>query len=264
MGVSTRPGPSPVHLLDYWATVFARTWRGAVVSSFLTPLLYVVAMGVVLGGFVEGDPATLEGADSYLAFIAPGLIAAQAMTIVFGELTYPVMGMIKWHRTYLGMIATPLRIRDVVHGQLGYVLFRVATVSAVFVLVMAPFGVYETVWGAVLAFVVQLLVGAAFAGPLLAFSATLKDESWFALVFRLGMIPMFLFSGAFFPVENLSTPLEWLAKVTPLWHAVGLTRMFTLDTLDASMVLLHVAYLAALALAGWQLAIRNLGRRLIT
>lgn len=264
MSTSTQGAPSPLHLFDYWATVTRRTWKGGVVSSFLTPLLYVVAMGVVLGGFVEGDPATLEGADSYLAFVAPGLIAAQAMTIVFGELTYPVMGMIKWHRTYLGMIATPLRIRDVVNGQLGYVLFRVATVSAVFVLVMAPFGVYETVWGALLAFVVQLLVGAAFAGPLLAFSATLKDESWFALVFRLGMIPMFLFSGAFFPVDNLAAPLEWLAKVTPLWHGVGLTRMLTLDTLDIWMALLHVAYLGALAAIGWRFAIRNLDRRLIT
>ena len=77
------------------------------ISSFVTPLLYVLAMGVLLGGFIEGDPAKLDGATSYLAFVAPGMVAAQAMTTVFGEVTYPVMGMVKWHKTYFGMIATP-------------------------------------------------------------------------------------------------------------------------------------------------------------
>ena len=96
-------------LVDYWSTVYRRTWKGSVISSFVTPLLYVLAMGVLLGGFIKGDPDQLEGATSYLAFVAPGMLAAQAMTTVFGEVTYPVMGMIKWHRTYYGMIATPLR-----------------------------------------------------------------------------------------------------------------------------------------------------------
>ena len=79
-------------------------------SSFLVPLLYILAMGVLLGGFIEGDPAKLDGATTYLAFVAPGMLAAQTMTTVFGEVTYPVMGMIKWHKTYYSMIATPLTV----------------------------------------------------------------------------------------------------------------------------------------------------------
>ena len=109
-------------LFDYWAIAYRRTWKGSVVSSFVTPLFYVLAMGVLLGGFIEGDPAKLEGATSYLAFVAPGMIAAQAMTTAFGETTYPVMGMVKWHKVYFGMVASPLRISEVILAHLGFVL----------------------------------------------------------------------------------------------------------------------------------------------
>lgn len=262
------PGPAPhllagaARLLDYWAIAYRRTWKGSVISSFVTPLLYVVAMGVLLGGFVSADPARLEGAASYLAFVVPGLLAAQAMTTVLGEVTYPVMGMVKWHKTYYAMTATSLGIPEVVLAHLGFVLFRVAASSAVFLLVMAPFGVFASWWGALLAFPVQLLVGLAFATPVYAFSAGLRNESAFALVFRLGMIPLFLFSGAFFPVANLGAAMEVLAKVTPLWHGVDLTRMLTLGQVDWSLAVVHVAYLVALGVLGWLWALRRLTRRM--
>lgn len=250
-------------LFDYWAIAYKRTWKGSAISSFVTPLLYVVAMGVLLGGFIKGDPARLEGATSYLAFVAPGMVAAQAMTTVFGEVTYPVMGMIKWHKSYYGMIATPLGVPEVILAHLGFVAFRVATTCAVFFAVMAPFGVFSSVPGVIAAFFVQLLIGMAFATPIYAFTAGLKDESAFSLVFRLGMIPLFLFSGAFFPIANLSPFLEAVAKVTPLWHGVDLTRMLTLGQVDGSMVLVHLVYLTVLALAGWFAAVHRLQKRMI-
>jgi lipooligosaccharide transport system permease protein len=263
------PPPSNVvagasRLFDYWAIVYRRTWKGSVVSSFVTPLFYVLAMGVLLGGFIEGDPAKLEGATSYLAFVAPGMIAAQAMTTAFGETTYPVMGMIKWHKTYFGMVATPLGISDVILSHLGFVVFRIATTCAVFIAVMAPFGVFSSVPGVIGAYFVQLLIGLAFATPIYAFSAGLKDESAFALVYRLGMLPLFLFSGAFFPVSNLDPWMEALARATPLWHGVDLTRMLTLGDVDWSMAAVHVGYLVVLALAGWFWAVRRLTKRMVS
>ena len=263
--VPLRTGPfdGAGRLVDYWATVYLRTWKGSVISSFVVPLLYILAMGVLLGGFIDGDPAELEGATSYLAFVAPGMLAAQSMTTVFGEVTYPVMAMIKWRRIYYSMIATPLTIGDIVFAQLGFVMFRVGTVSAVFLAVMAPFGVFSSWSGVVVAFFVQLLVGLAFATPIFALTAALKDETGFALVFRLGMIPQFLFSGAFFPVTNLSPVMEWLARVTPLWHGVDLTRMLVLGHVDVSMALVHVVYLGVLAAAFWWLTVRLLTKRLV-
>jgi lipooligosaccharide transport system permease protein len=259
---STLDGAS--RLFDYWAIVYRRTWKGSAISSFVTPLFYVLAMGVLLGGFIKGDPDQLDGATSYLAFVAPGLVAAQAMTTAFGEMTYPVMGMLKWQRTYFGMTATPLRVRDVILAQLAFLTFRVATTCAVFLAVMAPFGVFASVPGVLGAFLAQLLIGLAFAAPLFGFSAGLKDESPFALVFRLGMIPLFLFSGAFFPISNLDPWLETLARITPLWHGVDLTRMLTLGEVDWSLAAIHVAYLLVCVVAGWLWAVRRLSRRMVT
>jgi lipooligosaccharide transport system permease protein len=249
---------------DYWSTLYKRTWRGTVITSFVTPLLYVLAMGVLLGGYIEAGPEQLEGATSYLAFVAPGLVAAQTMQMVVGEVTFPIMAMVKWQRIAFGMIATPLGPVDVINAHLGYIVFRIATVSAIFLTVMAPFGVYESFEGVVGAFLVQILIGLAFATPIYGLSAGLKDEMPFALVFRLGVIPMFLFSGAFFPIENLSPWMEQLARLTPLWHGVDLTRMFTLDRLDAGLALVHVAYLLAVILLGYWWAVRRLTKRLVS
>jgi lipooligosaccharide transport system permease protein len=233
-----------------------------VVSSFLTPLLYVVAMGVLLGGFIEGDPDRLEGATSYLAFVVPGLVASHAMTIAVSESTYPVMGSIKWHKTFFAQLATPLAVRDLVNAYVAFVMFRVATACAVFMLVVAPFGVFATWWGPILAWLAQVLVGFAFTTLVFSYSARLKSEEGFGLLFRLGVIPLTLFSGAFFPISNLGPVLEWLARLTPLWHGVSLSRMFCVDRVDWALAALHVTVLVTLTVVGWFLAVRNLDRRL--
>ena len=251
-------------LADYWLIVYRRTWKGSVVGSFANPLFYVLAMGVLLGGYVSGGPAQLEGAPSYLAFVAPGLLAAQAMQVAFGEVTYPVMSMVKWQKAYFGMVASPLSVREVILAHLGFVLCRVLFSCGVFVVVMAPFGVFATAWGAVLAFAVQALVGLAFAAPVYAFSAGLRNESAFALLYRLGLIPLFLFSGSFFPITNLDGWMQVLARATPLWHGVDLTRMLTLDRVDPVTAAIHVGYLVALTALGWVWAVRRLTRRLVS
>src|SRR5262245_18115939 len=127
---------------DYWASVYRRTWKGTLVTSFLMPLLYLAEMGVGLGSFVDAS-ATSDaalGGVTYLQYIAPGLLAATAMQIGVFESTYPVMRGIKWHRTFFGMVATPLRPADVMLGQLGFIAFRIGTTSAVFLVVIAVFG----------------------------------------------------------------------------------------------------------------------------
>ena len=259
----TNPFAGAARLTDYWVTVYRRTWKGSAVSSFVAPLFYVVAMGVLLGGFIDADPDQLEGATSYLAFIAPGLLASQAMTTVFGETTYPVMSMVKWQKTYFSMTASPLSVGEVILAQLGFVVVRAATTCGVFLLVMAPFGVFDSWVGALAALPVQLLLALAFATPVLALSAGLQDESPFALIYRLGLIPLFLFSGAFFPVANLDGWMQVLAKATPLWHGVDLTRMLTLDRFDAPTAAVHVVYLVVLAALGWVWAVHRLTKRMV-
>jgi len=259
--------PSRVELVlrqaDYWRTVYRRTWKGSVITSFVQPLFYVAAMGLLLGDYVDAGNAGLEGAPSYLAFIAPGLLASQAMQIASGEVMWPVMGAIKWNRTYFGMISTPLRISDVVAAHLTFVLFRVATSCAVFALVLAPFDVYRSVPGALVAYLTSVLVGMAFAAPIYAFAAGVKTEQWFALIMRLVVMPLFLFSGAFFPITNLTPWMEGLARITPLWHGVDLARMATLDNIDWGVATLHIAYLAIMCAGGCWWAVRRLTARMV-
>jgi lipooligosaccharide transport system permease protein len=269
VGIPTGAAVSPSRLtlvlrqVDYCGAVYRRTWKGSAVSSFVTPLLYVGAMGILLGGFIDAGGTHLGGAPTYLAFIAPGLLAAHGMQTAAGETMWPVFGMIKWNKTYLGMIATPLRIPDIVAAHLLYVLFRVGTTSAVFMVVLAFFDVYASWTGAVAAFFVQLLVGLAFGSVLFGYTAGLSTEAGFAVIYRLGIVPLFLFSGAFFPITNLAVPLQWLARVTPLWHGVDLTRMLTLGQVDAGLALVHMVYLVAMAAVGCWWSVRRLTRRLI-
>ena len=259
-GLSAREGVA--RQLDYWLTVYKRTWRGGVANSFVTPLFYVLAMGVLLGGFIDADPERLEGATSYLAFIVPGLVAAHAMTIAVSETTYPVMGAIKWHKTFFAQLATPLAVRDLVNAFLLFVVFRVASACAVFMLVLAPFGVFESWWGPLLAWVSQVLVGTAFATLTFGYSARLRSEEGFGLLFRLGVLPLTLFSGAFFPIANLGPVLEWVARLTPLWHGVSLSRMLCLDAVDWALAALNTGVLLALCAIGWRWAVTGLDKRL--
>jgi lipooligosaccharide transport system permease protein len=256
------PWQGVVRQYDYWWTVYQRTWKSSIITSFASPLLYVLAMGVLLGGFVHVSPGRLEGATSYLAFIVPGLVAAQAMQTAVFETTYPVMGALKWHKSFYAQLASPLAARDLANAMLAFTLFRVGSTCGVYFLVMAPFGVFATWWGPCVAFLATLLTGMAFAVWTFAFSAFIRSEASFGLIFRLGLIPLFLFSGSFFPISNLGPVLEWVAKVTPLWHGVNLTRMFCLDHVDASTALVNLAVLIAVLAVGWWVAIRTLERRL--
>lgn len=248
--------------LDYWWTVYRRTWKGSAVLSFVQPWLYIAAMGVLLGGYIDDASSGVGGAPSYLDFIAPGLLAATAMQVGTSEAMWPVMSAIKWDRTYYAMIATPLRIVDIVVGHVGFALFRTALASVAFATVLAFFGIFHSVLGFLGALGGALLTGVALAAPVYAFSAGARTEQGFALIYRLGVMPMFLFSGAFFPITNLSEPLQWLARLTPLWHGVELCRMSSLGTWDA-LALVHVGYLLALTAIGVLWAVRRLRRRLV-
>jgi lipooligosaccharide transport system permease protein len=233
-----------------------------VFTNFLLPVLYLLAMGVGLGGYVDDGGATrsLGGVD-YLDYLAPGLLATTVFQNAVGASTWPVLGAIKWDKTYHAMLATPLRVRDVLFGTLGFIAARLSLTAAVFLLVLVPFGVASSPW-AVLALPAAVLVGMAHVTPIVAYTACLERPSGFILLYRLGVIPMFLFSGAFFPVSQLPDPLQWLARAMPLYHGVELVRGLVLGSLDTTDALVHVGYLGVVLLAGLWLADRQLARRL--
>src|SRR5215813_6574327 len=114
----------------FWLTDYRRTWRGSIYSSVLNPVLYLGAMGLGLGTLVDQHGTGSLGRVSYLAFLAPGLLAAGAMQTAMGESTYPVYGSVKWLKTYQAAIASPLRPSDLFYGHLLWTMFRLTMNSA--------------------------------------------------------------------------------------------------------------------------------------
>jgi len=245
----------------YWLTNYRRTWRGSIYSSVLSPLLYLGAMGIGLGKLVNAHGTARLGGLSYLAFLAPGLLAAAAMQAGVEESTYPVLGSVKWRRTYYAATASPLRPADLFHGHLLFTTMRLAMNSAIFLAVMALFGAVASPW-ALAALPAAVLTGLAFAAPVEAWAITVAKDTSFALIFRFGMIPLFLFSGTFFPITQLPAWLRPLAYVTPLWHGVALCRSLTLGTASPGGALAHVAYLVAVAAVSIAAGNRSYRRRL--
>jgi len=239
---------------------YKRTWRGSVLSSFVLPLMFVVAFGVTVGSYV--DAGGKLGSVSYLDYIVPGAVASTAMQVAFGESSWPVMSKFMWIRTYHGMIAAPLRIADIVGGELLFIVLRVVTTSIPFVAITALFGAVHSPWAVTVPLVAALL-GLATAAPVFAYAAMLETDSYFPLLLRFVVIPMSLFAGVFFPVSSMPFGLQLLAYVSPLWHAVEVCRSATFGTGAFYPIVGHLAYLALWAGGGFWLARRAFRRRLV-
>ncbi len=250
-----------VRELRHQMMLYKRTWRGTLFSSVANPLLYLAALGAGLGSLVNHHAATSLGGVSYLAFIAPGLLAASAMQVALGASTYPVLGGVKWQKTYFAATATPMRPADIFHGFLLFVTIRLTIAATAFLAVMSVFGAAATPLAAA-AVPVAVLTGLAFAAPVAAWAVTRDGDIGFSLLFRLGMIPMFLFSATFFPLSQLPAWLRPVAYVTPLWHGVAACRALSLGDVSMPALLAHLGYLAALTAVGVFVGERTHRRRL--
>ncbi|WP_433050514.1 ABC transporter permease [Dactylosporangium sp. CS-033363] len=245
--------------LEYHLAYYRRLWRSSALSSFAQPAMFLVAMGITVGGYVDARPSGLGA--PYLDWIGPGLLASTALQVAMNDASWPVFSMFHWIRSYHAMRATPLTAGDIVRGHLLYVCLRVGLATAAFLLVLLPFGALHS-WWAPAAFGPAILTGLAFAAPTFALAAKVPSDGYFAVLFRLVVVPMSLFAGVFFPVEGLPPVVRGLAYVSPLWHGVELCRAATLGTAPAWGVWPHVAVLLAFVGAGYLLAVRGFARRL--
>jgi lipooligosaccharide transport system permease protein len=265
--VTTTAGPArsrlraPLRVVEAHLVGYRRTWRGSAVSTFLTPILYLAAMGLGLGTLVDEGAGRAQLEVSYLAFLAPGLLAATAMQTGAGDAAWPVMAGIKWRKSFDAVLATPVTVLDLVVGHLTWIGIRLTLMGVWYAIVIRLFDV-APLGRTLLAVVPAILVGLAFAGPVMAYTATVDDAQALTHLFRFGLVPLFLFSGTFFPVEQLPDALEPLAVITPLWHGAELVRGTVLDWPTAWPVWAHVAVMVAFLVVGSALAVRQLERRL--
>jgi lipooligosaccharide transport system permease protein len=252
-----------VKVLQRNLLVYRHTFRGSIFGSFVTPLLYLTAMGVGLGQFISTRGTGLMGGYEYTHFLGPGLLAATCMQSAVFESTFPILGKIIWRRNYEAMLATPLGVRHIVGGELLWIAFRMVLISTVFLGVLALFGIPRSPL-AVLAIAAAVLTGVAFSAAIISFAATQKNDAGFSWMFRFVVNPLFLFSGTFFPLTQLPQWAQGIAALTPLYHGVSLTRGLILnDPTLLSGWYWHVGYLLVFAsFFGW-LAYRLLQRRLV-
>lgn len=253
-------------VVELRAMQYRRTFRASIFSSFLNPVLFLTAMGVGLGTYVDRSGTATEalGGLSYLQFLAPGLLAATAMQSAAFESTFPIIGGLSWQKTFHAMYATPVSARDIVVGNLTWIAIRLASIAAIFTIVMTLFGAAASPL-ILLAIPAAVLTGMAFAAPIMAFSATQRTMEKFSALFRFGITPLFLFSGTFFPISNLPDVIEPVAWLSPLWHGVELSRQLALGTIWADPVrtLAHVAILVAIVAVGTWFAYRTVEARLV-
>ncbi|NOX23307.1 MAG: ABC transporter permease [Actinobacteria bacterium] len=255
--------PGALRVLEHNIISYKRVWKGTVFSSFVNPVLFLAAMGLGLGTLVDaGGRAAALGTTSYLAFLAPGLMVATAMQMASFESAFPVMAGMKWRKTYHAALSTPLRSADLVAGHLVFVAFRLVMMAVVFAIVITAFGAVEFN-RALLAILPAVLTGLAFAAPIAAFAGSLESDYGLSSMFRFVIVPMFLFSGTFFPIDQIPGWLQPLVYVVPLWHGVELTRSAALGTATALNPLIHIGVLVAVLVIGFVAAIRAFEKRLI-
>ena len=234
-------------VLERSARVYKHTWRSSIISTFLSPTLLLLAMGVGLGSLVDdrNAPAGLP----YLTWLAPGLLAAAAMQTAAGDSSYPVMAGIKWIKSYDAALASPIEVHHLVGGHVAWVMLRLVMVSVVFAGVMTVFGATS---------VAEALLS------ITAYTAGLQKETGLATLFRFGVVPLFLFSGTFFPISQLPDWMEPLAVLTPLWHGVELTRWAALGLDPVLSPVTHSLVLLGVGAIFPVVAYRRLSGRLIS
>lgn len=245
----------------YWMYRYRRTWRGSAVISVVNPLLFILAMGTGLGKLVNAQRAESLHGVPYLHFVAPGLLAAAAMQTAFLEASGPVQQAAQPGGNYRLAVAAPMRPADVFAGHLLFIAFRSAVSAAAVVAVTVAWGAVGVGAGLLLV-PAAVLTGLAFAAPVAAFAVAAERRASINAVFRFVVMPLYMFSGTFYPISQLPGWLHTLVLFSPLWHSVALCRAIALHTATAGGTAVHLAVLLGMAAAGTVAGRRTYRRRL--
>lgn len=251
----------------YYAEQVLRVMRNygwsVILYSVGQPVAYLFAMGVGLATLVDANSASAFGGVSYLEFVAPALLVSAAVMTASGEFSYPIMDGFKWRRVFYGPHASPLTPQQIASGHVMASSLRFLLQSVVYFAVVAMFGASPSPWGWVSA-LVATVAALSFGLPLMAYAASItQDKGQFALVQRFIVMPLFLFSGTFFPLDTLPLAVRWIGWISPVWHGTELGRVFTygMDE-DPLLTITHGVFLVAAAVVGWVLVRRQFVKRM--
>ena len=252
-------GHAGLPLVERNARAYRHLWV-LLITGVLEPLFYLLSVKVGLGALV--GPVTGPGGRTvgYTEFVAPALLATSSMNGAVYDSTFNVFHKLKYAKVYDAALATPLGPGDIALGEITWALCRGLLYAIMFLAVMAALGLVHSAW-LLLAIPASVLIGFAFAG--LGMAATTYMRSWKDFDFViLATLPMFLFSSTFYPLSVYPRALQIVVECTPLYQAVALLRGFSLGVVGPAM-LVNVAYLAVLGLAGLYVASRRIRRLLL-
>jgi lipooligosaccharide transport system permease protein len=241
-------------------TAYRQSWKISFIPPLLEPLFYILAFGLGLSGMVGN--IRYQGQEiSYVAFIAPALIAITIMNNAFFENTYNSFVRMYYYKTFDAMMATPLTVEEIITGEIIWGATKAVIATVIMMAVISCFGLIRYPEGLLL-IPLAFLGGLAFGAAGMICTALVPNIELFNLPVFLFVTPMFLFGGTFFPLENLPPWAQWTAMIMPLTHLVDLSRAFSCGRIDTSLVA-GTAYLVAFAAAAFPLAIRRMRKRLI-
>lgn len=223
-----------------------RTWM-TVFSGFFEPVFYLLALGVGFGKLISHVAGPGGAPISYVAFVAPALLASSAMNGAVFDATFNVFHKLKYAKIYDTMLATPLGPADIAIGEINWALLRGGLYAVGFLLVMAVLGLLTSAW-ALLALPAALLIALAFAAVGMAATTFMRSWQDFDLV-NLAVLPMFFFSTTFYPLSVYPRPLQIIVECFPLYHGVTMMREVTTGFVDWGL-LGHAAYFLAMAVVG--------------
>jgi lipooligosaccharide transport system permease protein len=246
-------------LVERSLLVNRRAWL-TIVSGFAEPLFYLFAMGVGFGELVGEVMGPTGEPMSYVAYVAPALLAASAMNGAVYDATFNIFFKFKYAKLYDAMLATPLGPVDIAVGEIAWALLRGGMYATGFLAVMLAMGLIGSAW-ALLALPAALFIAFAFAAVGMACTTFMRSWQDFDLV-QLALMPMFLFSTTFFPLSVYPEPVQVGVQCLPLYHAIEIMRALCTGFVDLS-VLGHLAYFAVMAAVGVVVAARRLGALLL-
>jgi lipooligosaccharide transport system permease protein len=239
--------------------VYKHSWL-VLLSGFFEPLFYLLGIGFGLGALIGTIPGPGGREISYQLFLAPALLASSAMNGAIMESTFNFFFKLNYNKTFASILATPLAPGDIAVGEIGWALIRGGLYALGFMAVMVVFGLVITPW-VVLAVPAALLLGFAFGAVGMAATSFMKTWQDFDLI-QLVVLPMFLFSGTFYPLDAYPEALRIFVQLTPLYQGVDLIRSLTVGEITP-VLLFHVAYLALMGFAGLVVTSRRIDKLLL-
>ena len=232
--------------------------------AIANPVLYLVSIGLGVGAYIDKNTGGM-GVDgvSYITFLAPALLATAAIQGAIDESVYPTLEGFKWDKIFFSMNSTPLSGNHIATGVFLNSLIRVIFTAIIYWFVMLAFGVLESprAW---LAIFTAVMAGAAFGALMQALAGMLENEDiFFTVLQRFVIMPLFLFSGTFYPLTNMPIYLQWIGWISPLWHATELGRWLSYGhEISTLMLYTHFIFLNSLLLIGIIASRRIFTRRL--